>query len=192
MRRILRAADHKVMPWKNGAGSTTEVAIFPPGAGMDAFEWRVSMAGVVEDGPFSAFPGIDRTLAVLEGEGLRLEIEGRAPQAVTVDGAPVSFPGDVPTHATLLGGPVVDLNVMTRRGRYAHRLRHHVLSGSTVLAPERGLLLLLALTPGLSADGETLKRFDAVVSEGPVLVEAAGEASFYGAELWESAGGLDK
>jgi hypothetical protein len=180
------------MPWKNGAGSTTEVAIFPPGAAMDAFDWRVSMAGVAEDGPFSAFPGIDRTLAVLEGAGLRLEVEGQAPQTVRPEGEPARFPGGVPTHATLLGGPVVDLNVMTRRGRTAHRLSHHRLSGRTTLVPERGLVLLLALTPGLSADGETLDRLDALVSDAPVLVEAPSAAAFYLVELWESPGGLDK
>lgn len=192
MRRLLRAAGHKVMPWKNGAGSTTEVAIFPPGAAIDAFEWRVSMAGVVEDGPFSAFPGIDRTLAVLEGEGLRLEVEGQASQTVLRGGEPAIFPGDVPTRATLLGGPVVDLNVMTRRGRTAHRLSHHQLSERTTLVPERGLMLLLALTPGLSADGETLGRLDALVSDAPVLVDGPGAAAFYLVELWESSGGLDK
>ena len=54
--RILRASDHRVMLWKNGGGSTTEIAVFPPGAGIGAFDWRVSMASVVGDGAFSAFP----------------------------------------------------------------------------------------------------------------------------------------
>lgn len=190
--RILRAADHKVMPWKNGAGSTTEVAIAPAGAGLDGFDWRVSMAGVVEDGPFSAFPGIDRTLAVLEGEGLRLEVEGRTTQAVLPGGEPASFPGDAPTRATLLGGPIVDLNVMTRRGRWAHRLSRHTLAGEVTLAPERGVMLILALTPGLTIGAETLGRLDALVSDAPVRVEAQTAAAFYLVELWESPGGLDK
>ncbi|MGA0562291.1 HutD family protein [Ancylobacter sp. VNQ12] len=190
--RILRAADHKVMPWKNGAGSTTEVAIAPAGTGLDGFDWRVSMAGVVEDGPFSPFPGIDRTLAVLEGEGIRLEVEGRTPQVVLPGGEPASFPGDAPTRATLLGGPIVDLNVMTRRGRYTHCLRCHSLSGRMMLAPEHGLMLVLALTPGLAVGSETLGRLDAVVSDAPVLVEAQTAAAFYLIELWESPGGLDK
>lgn len=190
--RILRAADHKVMPWKNGAGSTTEVAIAPAGAGLDGFDWRVSMAGVVEDGPFSAFPGIDRTLAVLEGEGIRLEVEGRTPQAVLPGGAPASFPGDAPTRATLLGGPIVDLNVMTRRGRYAHRLCRRDLTGRAALAPESGLMLILALTPGLAIGAERLGRLDVLASDAPVLVEAQTAAAFYLVELWESFESLDK
>ena len=60
--RILRAPDYRVMPWKNGGGTTTEVAVSPEGAGLDHFDWRISMARVEQDGPFSTFPGIDRTL----------------------------------------------------------------------------------------------------------------------------------
>lgn len=42
--RILRASDHKRMPWKNGKGETVEIAVFPEGASVDTFDWRISMA----------------------------------------------------------------------------------------------------------------------------------------------------
>ena len=67
--QVLRAENYRRMPWKNGGGETTEIAVFPAGAGLDDFDWRVSMARVESSGPFSVFPGIDRTLAILEGEG---------------------------------------------------------------------------------------------------------------------------
>ena len=67
--RILRAESYRRMPWKNGGGETTEIAVSPEGAGLDDFDWRVSMARVESSGPFSLFAGIDRTLAILEGEG---------------------------------------------------------------------------------------------------------------------------
>ena len=70
--KLLRARNHRRMPWKNGGGVTTEIAVFPANAGLEDFEWRLSMATVASDGPFSLFAGIDRTLAVLEGEGLVL------------------------------------------------------------------------------------------------------------------------
>ena len=61
------------MPWKNGGGSTTEIAIAPAGASVSSgFDWRVSMADVVSDGPFSAFNGYDRQLALLSGGGMVL------------------------------------------------------------------------------------------------------------------------
>ncbi|RUU10282.1 HutD family protein, partial [Mesorhizobium sp. M7A.T.Ca.TU.009.01.3.2] len=80
--RILRAAEYRSMPWKNGGGVTTEIAVSPSGAGLDDFDWRVSMARVELSGPFSQFAGIDRTLAVLEGEGIVLEIASHPPTSI--------------------------------------------------------------------------------------------------------------
>jgi environmental stress-induced protein Ves len=117
---IIRSADHKVMPWKNGGGETAEIAVSPAGAALDAFDWRLSMARVETDGPFSAFPGIDRTLAILEGEGVRLSVEGEPAVTLTNKSSPHAFRADVETSATLVGGPILDLNVMSRRGRVEH------------------------------------------------------------------------
>src|SRR5690348_16103916 len=72
--RIIRSSDYRRMPWKNGGGETVEVTIAPEGASLDAFDWRVSMARVASSGPFSRFPGVDRTLAVLAGGGMRLDV----------------------------------------------------------------------------------------------------------------------
>jgi uncharacterized protein len=121
--RIIRARDHRRMPWKNGGGETVEIAAAPEGAGLAVFDWRVSMARVAADGPFSAFPGVDRTLAILDGAGLRLEVAGRSPVELTGASAPWTFPADRPTTASLLGGPVLDLNVMSRRGAFRHEVR---------------------------------------------------------------------
>src|ERR1700724_4705436 len=77
--KIVRASDCGTTPWKNGGGSTTEIAAAPFGATLDNFDWRVSMARVASDGPFSEFAGIDRTLAVVKGGGLELTIGGGAP-----------------------------------------------------------------------------------------------------------------
>ena len=74
--RVLSPADSRRMPWKNGGGLTHEIAVHPSGAGMAAFEWRVSVAEVAQDGPFSRFPGVDRTLVLLAGNGVRLEGTG--------------------------------------------------------------------------------------------------------------------
>ena len=80
------------------------------------------MARVASDGPFSDFPGIDRTLAVIKGSGLVLTIGDDAPVTLSTESDPVSFPGDTPTSARLMAGEITDLNVMTRRGRFSHRL----------------------------------------------------------------------
>lgn len=111
------------MPWKNGGGETTEIAVSPASAGLDGLDWRISMAAVAVDGPFSAFPGIDRTLSILEGDGLKLTVADAPAVSLTTLCAPFAFPADVPVRASLLGKPVTDFNVMTRRQRYVHEVR---------------------------------------------------------------------
>ncbi len=133
MMRILRAADYRVMPWKNGGGTTTEIAVSPEAAGLDRFDWRVSMARVGQDGPFSSFPGIDRTLSILEGEGIVLHVADRSPVELTRASAPLPFPADVPTRADLIAGPVTDLNVMSRRARVSHSVERLAVSGTVEL-----------------------------------------------------------
>lgn len=141
--QLLRAAQHRRMAWKNGGGETTEIAVWPPGAGLDDFEWRISMARIASDGPFSAFAGVDRTLAVLSGDGLRLAIGDAAPVELHPGDAPLAFAADLPTHATLLGGDVTDLNVMTRRGGWRHQVERHAVRGSLALPDAPGVTLWL-------------------------------------------------
>ncbi|MBX9456059.1 MAG: HutD family protein [Rhizobium sp.] len=152
--RILRAAQHKRMPWKNGGGETTEIAVFPEHAGLDDFDWRVSMARVDGDGPFSSFPGIDRTLAILEGAGIVLDVAGQTPRKLTLDTEPHAFPADAPTSATLIGGRVIDFNVMSRRGTVAHRVERLVDARISPAGNER-LVLCSSGSVGIIADGQT-------------------------------------
>jgi environmental stress-induced protein Ves len=123
---ILRSDAYRQVPWRNGNGQTAEIMSFPAGAAD--FGWRISMAPVVADGAFSLFPGIDRVLTVIEGRGLQLTL-GDAPP-VTLTGAPIAFPGDVPCQATLTAGPITDLNVMTRRGQWRAVVRHSTSLGT--------------------------------------------------------------
>ncbi len=98
--------------WKNGGGSTQEIACSPAGASMDAFDWRVSVAHIERDGPFSVFENIDRTLILLSGEGMFLNdvLLGEA-------GALYQFSGETPIVSRLRNGATTDFNVMTRRGK---------------------------------------------------------------------------
>ena len=131
--RLLSSADYKLMPWKNGHGATTELAIFPAHADLKTvpFDWRISMADVVEDGAFSAFPGYDRSLIVARGEGMELSFDGAAaPVTVAGTGKAAAFSGDWRTHGRLLGGPVRDFNVMSARARVHHECE--VISGGPV------------------------------------------------------------
>ncbi|KFG69941.1 HutD family protein [Microvirga sp. BSC39] len=141
--RIIRSEDLVRVPWKNGGDTTAEVAAFPEGSGFGTFGWRISMADVRSDGPFSVFPGIDRTLIVVEGGGIELDVEGVAFQLDRTS-PKLSFSGDDITSGRLLAGPIRDLNVMTRRGQFRHRTRF-VESGVALLAEETGVAFLVAL-----------------------------------------------
>ena len=124
--RILRPGDFRVMPWKNGLGTTTEIAAFPEGAGLDAFTWRVSMATIGASGPFSAFPGVDRVIVQLEGEPVTLAHEGRADHVLALL-VPHRFPGEVATDGRIAEPPARDFNVMVRRDRASAEVVVHQL-----------------------------------------------------------------
>ncbi|MBA3776460.1 MAG: HutD family protein [Betaproteobacteria bacterium] len=112
--RVLTPADYRRTPWKNGGGRTTEIAVGPPDAGLADFAWRVSVADVEQDGAFSVFPGVARTLVLLAGDGMRLTGVGE-PLEVHAPFEPVTFAGDAPVTCALTNGPVRDFNLMVRR-----------------------------------------------------------------------------
>jgi uncharacterized protein len=165
--RIIRAKDCLTTPWKNGGGSTTQIAAGPAGSSLETFDWRISMARVASDGPFSDFPGIDRSLAVLNGSGMVLTIGTSAPVTILRGSDPVRFPGDTPTSARLAAGEVTDLNVMTRRGRFGHRLLRILKATSCDFGDGDDIAVVLSLngttTVTSEQDTETLDHGDAAV-----------------------------
>lgn len=182
---ILRAAEYRSMPWKNGGGVTTEILVSPAAAGLDDFDWRVSMARVENGGPFSQFAGIDRTLAVLEGEGISLDIAGRLSVAVTKAAAPLSFPADAPTTAALIAGPITDLNVMTRRSRMTHAVERLIISAPLEIQIKADTTLILSLDGGIKVAGMSpayLGALDTLLvgrNAGRLLIEPAGISTLF-------------
>lgn len=143
MALILRARERIAVPWKNGGGLTREVAVHPKGSGFEGFDWRVSIAEVHAAGAFSCFAGIERHMAVLSGR-LALSIQGRQ-LSLTPQSAPLSFAGDVPVQAEPQGGPVTDLNVMTRRARFTARLTRGTVYEPLRLEPRPWPSIVIAL-----------------------------------------------
>ena len=106
------------MPWKNGGGITREIVCQPPDAGLDAFDWRVSIAHIASDGPFSRFAGVDRVITLLEGAGVHLASgDGAVAHRLATPWQPFAFAGEADIDSRLLDGPCDDFNVMTRRER---------------------------------------------------------------------------
>lgn len=170
MTRLIQYASLRPTPWKNGGGATTELAVAPASAGFDDFDWRVSLATITEDGPFSAFPGIDRSLALVDGEALLLDF-GDTRIVLSPSDPIVEFAGEANVHATVNAQHTTDFNVMTRRGRYRHRIEPLLLRGTAEL-PRRAGTTLVFLADGeslsLSSANERLAlvRYDLLVIEG--------------------------
>jgi environmental stress-induced protein Ves len=190
---VLRAAARAAVPWKNGGGVTHEVAVHPVGSDFDTFDWRVSIAQVHTAGPFSSLPGVDRRLAVLEGV-LSIVIGAQGEAQLPAEAEPVNFAGEESVRAHPVGGPVTDLNVMTRRAKFSSRLALHRTQHATDLASGAASVLVVALTDlVLTSQTRTwrLSHLDAVRIEGepPCEIQPQGkQARFYVAWLQSLSG----
>ncbi len=154
----LTPANYTRQQWKNGRGVTTELWRVERGGRLLA---RLSRAAVVEDGPFSVFPGIERNLTVLTGPGFRLTgggLDFRCDPLV-----PVAFPGDVPLEATETKGQQSDdFNVMT-----AQELpKPQVIIAQNDQLDAGGMLAIYALGP-CRVNDQHINRDDLILTEGP-------------------------
>ncbi|WP_127958432.1 HutD family protein [Serratia microhaemolytica] len=129
-----------VSRWRNGGGETREITSQPLGASQ--FDWRASIATIAQDGPFSAFPGIDRSITLLAGGGVHLFAAEGVDHRLDQIGVPFAFAGDLPLQAQLLAGSSQDFNIMTRRGRHSASVQRLV--SSQVIDPAHaGVLYVL-------------------------------------------------
>ncbi len=108
----LRCEQYRSMPWRNGMGVSREIAR-EPGSG-DEFRWRLSLATVAGNGPFSNYAGYRRSVTLIEGGGFQLAIPGQDPLVLDRLGATGLFPGDARAHCTLINGPCTDISLMVR------------------------------------------------------------------------------
>lgn len=165
----LPRAEQREMPWQNGGGTTREVAIDPPdGSLATGFRWRISVAQVGQGGPFSRLQGVDRSLWLVRGNGMRLWLEGR--EVVLAEPfARFDFLGETRIEAALLDGACEDCNVMTRRADVCASARVVTLLANECMAVEgapQQVVLVLAgavrvLAPELLlAEGDALRLDD--------------------------------
>jgi environmental stress-induced protein Ves len=164
---IIRFADIKPEPWRNGGGVTRQLASQSgAGAAQDgSWDWRVSIADVSKAGDFSPFPGMERVLTVVEGELLLLTVDG-AEQPLEKY-RPFRFPGGAPTQASLPTGDIRDLNVITRAGSFKGYTSIIELSKKRAQPIFEGSFGILLQGQATVADAvnepEPLARYDAVV-----------------------------
>ncbi|HVV95639.1 MAG TPA: HutD family protein [Rhodanobacteraceae bacterium] len=148
---LLKAAGYRRMRWKNDGGWTTEIARDP--ADATDFRWRISIAEIERDGPFSPFIGVERELMLLSGGGIELDVDG-ATLRVVERFRHVRFSGEARVDCRLVAGPTRDFNVMTRRDAVRAELIARPLVGPMVLFPETSVVWLAHLFSG-SAEAQT-------------------------------------
>lgn len=183
----LHARDGRRVRWKNDGGWTTEIArsrVDGAGTPDDDFDWRLSIADIERDGPFSPFPGMDRDLVLLAGNGIELDIDGAAPLRLDRRFQQVRFAGEQGVDCRLLAGPTRDFNVIVRRGVVTAETVARPLTGSMLVFPKSGTTWfahVLAGTASARADGgsidaETGDTLVIAVEAGHrVVLEGAGE-----------------
>lgn len=115
---IIRYAELRSQPWRNGGGVTRELASHPQAASAQdgAWDWRISIAELTKAGDFSPFPGMERVLTVIEGELLLLTVDGEEHPLEKY--RPFRFSGEAATHGALPTGDIRNLNVITRTGSF--------------------------------------------------------------------------
>ena len=112
--KIYSPQSFQTLPWRNGLGSTVELLAETPNKN-EAFSWRLSIASVANDAPFSDFSGYDRTLLLLEGSGITLNKPNGIFKVLNSSFDYANFKGEDLIDATLHNGPIKDFNIMTLR-----------------------------------------------------------------------------
>jgi environmental stress-induced protein Ves len=168
--RKITADQLVVVPWKNGGGLTTEIASGAARADDQAWSWRISVADVGATGAFSAFPGIDRTIAVVHGNGMDLQFEDGRMVPLELN-QPVDFDGDAIVTGILRGEAIRDFNVMVDRRYYCATLRVIRGSGEVSPATSAGSVVVIhmldgACTARTASAEETLSVEETMICEG--------------------------
>lgn len=164
--RVVPANEYRRVRWKNGMGWTREIsreyahpaqkpahpcADFP---NDDDWNWRLSIAEIEQDAAFSAFPGVDRELVLLRGNGLRLRFDDGEVRELHPPHERLRFAGERVLVGELLDGTTHDFNVMWRRDVLTAELQHRPLVGPMLFFTEPGTTWAIHLLAGQA-------RFDA-------------------------------
>lgn len=141
------------MPWLGGGGVTHELARHP--ADGD-FDWRLSVAEVQQDGPFSRLDGVDRIITLCSPGRMVLHV----PDPVELKRfSPYSFAGEIEVTCTVPDGPTLDFNVMTRRGAYVADVATLADATGVVEVPAESEVFVFCLD-GMVTCGVGLRAFD--------------------------------
>jgi environmental stress-induced protein Ves len=158
--RIIPANEYRRVRWKNGLGWTREIARIPD---TDDWDWRLSIAEIERDAEFSAFPGVERELVLLSGNGVRLVFDDGEARELRPPHDRLRFAGERKLRGELVDGTTHDFNLMWKRERLDAQLWHRPLVGTMVLFVDAGETWAVHLLAGGArfADASNLGRMEA-------------------------------
>jgi len=177
--QLIPANEYRRERWRNGQGWTREIATgrMPGTPESCPWDWRLSIAEIEHDGPFSAFPGCDRVLVLLTGNGMQLDFADGIQAELSPPHGRIAFAGEQSLECRLLDGPTTDFNAIVQRERCTMQVFHRPLVGSMVFFAEAGVLWAIHLMGGRA----TVKSSDAAVSfnagDTVLLDNVAGDAA---------------
>ena len=160
--------------WRNGQGVSWEIASYKEEGAAD-FSWRFAKARIDNDVPFSIYPGMDRIFMMIEGEGMDLEFEGGKVLQVHEKFVAHEFSCDVPLVCKLKGGPSLDLNLFTARGKWRAECDVVIIDGALHFNFQNQVTIIYALEGSCTVTGKELAAGDTVIIEGQMLIECIGE-----------------
>ena len=146
--RVIPANEYRRERWRNGLCWTREIHAAVNRAAGDPWEWRLSIAEIERDAPFSSFPGVERELVLLSGNGLRLRFDDGESALLEPPHGRLRFAGERGVAAELLAGPTQDFNLMWRREAIDAQLWHRPLVGPMVIFAESGATWAVHLLAG--------------------------------------------
>lgn len=143
--QVIAANEYRRERWKNGTGWTREILRVPD---QTDWYWRLSIAEIERDGPFSVFPGVDRELVLIRGNGLRLRFSDGEVRELQPPHDRIRFAGEREVASELLDGPTHDFNLMWRRDAVVAELLHRPLVGPMLFFTEPRVTWAIHLLTG--------------------------------------------
>jgi environmental stress-induced protein Ves len=170
MIRIIRQEEYIEGLWRNGQGVSWEIASFKKEGAAD-FSWRFAKARIDHDVPFSIYPGMDRIFMMIEGQGMDLEFEGGKVLQVHERFVPHLFSCDVPLVCKLRGGPSLDLNLFTARGKFRANCEVKKIRTSENFLTKSTVTVVYVLEGDCVLNGTQMKAGDSAFIGGQSSVE---------------------
>jgi uncharacterized protein len=169
--RVIPANEYRRERWRNNAGWTRQIVAEPEGGD---WAWRMSIAEIEQDAPFSRFEGVDREIVLLSGNGVRLHFDDGAMHPLEPPHGRLRFAGEAGVTGELIDGPTQDFNLMWRRDAITAQLWHRPLVGPMVIFADSGTTWAVHLVAGQArfADDSGLPPLEA----GDTALLRAGDA----------------